>query len=83
MADDTVIRARELVDEERQKDLVTFRHAGRRRRAAILAVGLALYLAVLSGALAAPLWLMITIFVAAISTNELLTFLARRGRPVT
>ncbi|HET7550590.1 MAG TPA: methyl-accepting chemotaxis protein [Gemmatimonadaceae bacterium] len=78
MADDTVIRARELVEEERQKDLVTFRHGGRRRRAAILAVGLTLYLAVLSGALAAPLWLMITIFVAAIGTNELLTFLARR-----
>jgi methyl-accepting chemotaxis protein len=78
MADDTVMRARELAEEERQKDLVTFRHAGRRRRAAILAVGLTLYLAVLSGALAAPLWVMITIFVAAIATNELLTFLARR-----
>ena len=78
MADDTVIRALELVEEERQKDLVTFHHGGRRRRAAILAVGLTLYLAVLSGALAAPLWLMVTIFVAAIGTNELLTFLARR-----
>jgi methyl-accepting chemotaxis protein len=78
MADDTVIRALELVEEERQKDLVTFRHAGRRRRAAILAVGLTLYLAVLSGALAAPLWLMVTIFVVAIGANEALTFLARR-----
>jgi methyl-accepting chemotaxis protein len=78
MADDTVTRALELVEEERQKDFVTFHHAGRRRRAAILAVGLTLYLAVLAGALAAPLWPMVAIFVAAIATNEALTFLARR-----
>ncbi|HEU4585749.1 MAG TPA: methyl-accepting chemotaxis protein [Gemmatimonadaceae bacterium] len=78
MADDTVSRARELAEEERQKDILTFRHGGRRRRAAILAVGLTLYLAVLSGVLAAPLWVMIALFVAAIASNEALTFLARR-----
>lgn len=78
MADDTVTRARELAEEERQKDILTFRHGGRRRRVAILAVGLTLYLAVLSGVLAAPLWLMIGLFVAAIGLNEGLTFLAQR-----
>lgn len=83
MADDTVTRALELAEEERQKDILTFGHGGRRRRAAILAVGLTLYLAVLSGALAAPLWVMIGIFVAAITSNELLTFLARRPQSYT
>lgn len=78
MADDTVTRALELTEEERQKDLVTFREGGRRRRTAILAVGLTLYLAVLADALVAPLWPMIGVFAGAVAANELLTFLARR-----
>ena len=68
----------ELAEEERQKDLVTFRHGGRRRRVAVLLVGLTLYLAVLSGALDAPLWVMITLFGIALGANELLTYLAKR-----
>lgn len=73
-----VARSLELAEEERQKDLVTFRHGGRRRRVAVFLVGLTLYLAVLSGALDAPLWVMITIFGLALGSNELLTYLATR-----
>ena len=71
-------RALELAEEERQKDLVTFRHGGRRRRVAIFAVGLTLYLAALSGVLDAAIWVMITLFATALGANELLTYLARR-----
>jgi len=78
MAHENIERALELAEEERQKDLVTFRQGGRRRRSAILAVGLTLYLAVLADALDAPFWLMIAGFAAAIAANELLTFFARR-----
>jgi methyl-accepting chemotaxis protein len=73
-----VTRALELAEEERQKDLVTFRHGGRRRRVAVLLVGLTLYLAVISGVLDASLWVMITLFTLALGANELFTYLAKR-----
>ena len=78
VTDPGMTRSLEMAEEERQKDLVTFRHGGRRRRVAILAVGLTLYLAVLSGALDAALWVMIALFAGALGANELLSYLARR-----
>lgn len=74
----TTARAIELADEERQKDLVTFRNGTRRRRIAVLVVGLTLYIAVLLGALSAPFWVMIAAFVLALGTNEAFTYYARR-----
>jgi hypothetical protein len=74
--DDTAARARELADEERQKDILSFRHGGRQRRIAILVVGLAIYLAILSDVLAAAFWACIALFITAIAANEALSFLA-------
>jgi len=76
--DDTAARARELADEERQKDILSFRHGGRQRRVAILVVGLAIYLAILSDVLAAAFWACIALFITAIAANEALSFLAQR-----
>jgi methyl-accepting chemotaxis protein len=63
-------------DEQKQKDLVTFRLGARRRRSTIILVGLALYIAVLLGVIASPMWVMFAIFAVAMAANETLTAVA-------
>jgi methyl-accepting chemotaxis protein len=67
-------------DEQKQKDLVTFRLGARRRRATVILVGLALYIAVLLEVITAPMWVMATLFVGAMIANETLTAVATSER---
>ena len=76
----TPTRALEVADEERQKDLVTFQRGARRRRVTVLVVGLALYIAVLLGAVSAPFWLIVAGAALALSANETLTYFANQPR---
>jgi methyl-accepting chemotaxis protein len=73
-------RAEEALDQERQKDLVTFRLGARRRRMAILGIGLTLYVAVLVGLLSATYAVMVAMFFGSLAANEALTWIATRQR---
>jgi len=70
--------AARLEDEQQQKDLVTFRLGARRRRMAIIAIGLALFIATTSGILAASFATMAALFAGSLLLNELLTRQALR-----
>lgn len=65
-------------EEQRHKDLLMFRLGARRRRSAILVIGLTLYVAVLAGVLSAPFAVIASVFLAALAANEGLTWLAMR-----
>jgi len=70
----------ELLDEEREKDLVTFRQGARRRYLSTVLVGGAIITAVLLGVASVPRWAMIATAVNAFFFNWLLTALATRPR---
>jgi len=66
--------------EQRQKDMVTFRLGARRRRMAVVFIGLALYIATLLDVAQAPIGVMAVLFFGALGANELLTRLATAPR---
>ena len=73
------VRARQSIEEQHLKDLVTFRIGARRRRAAIIWIGIALYAATLIGALESmPYWLAAVLFGGSLALNELVTRAATR-----
>lgn len=72
------MRTAEAREEQRQKDLVTFRLGARRRRSAVAFIGLTLFIAVQLGTLAAPFWLIVAIFAGSLLANEILTAVATR-----
>ncbi|HEU4564325.1 MAG TPA: methyl-accepting chemotaxis protein, partial [Gemmatimonadaceae bacterium] len=67
-------------DEERAKDLVTFRLGARRRRWALLTIGTAMYAAGAFGVVPASLALVLAVVVPGAILNELLTRLATGER---
>lgn len=73
-------RAEEALEQERQKDLVTFRLGARRRRMTVLGIGLTLYVAVLVGLLSATYPVMVSLFFGSLAANEALTWVATRPR---
>ena len=68
----------EVVDEEREKDLVTFRQGARRRYLSTILLGAALGGAVFFGVVSVPVWVMVAIFAGAIGCNFVLVNLATR-----
>lgn len=69
---------RRTLDEQRQKDLVTFRLGCRRRRIAIICIGPTLFIATLLGTLQASLPIMLSLFIGSLTLNEILTRIATR-----
>ncbi|HET7459571.1 MAG TPA: methyl-accepting chemotaxis protein [Gemmatimonadaceae bacterium] len=63
----------DMMDEEREKDLVTFRQGARRRYLSTFLLGAALSVAVFLGVASVPVWVMLAIFVGAVSCNLALT----------
>jgi methyl-accepting chemotaxis protein len=68
------------IDEQREKDLVTFRHGARRRRWALFTIGAAMYAAGAFGVISAGLGLVLAIVIPGAIANELLTRLATGAR---
>ena len=64
------------MDEERDKDMVTFRQGSRRRMVSTVAIGLSLFLAERAGVANVPVPAMIGIAIGALTLNLLLTALA-------
>jgi methyl-accepting chemotaxis protein len=74
------LRAHESADEQHLKDLITFRLGARRRRSAVICIGIALYAASLLGVIE-PLsyWVTGALFFGSLALNEL--FLRATTRP--
>lgn len=75
----SALRSSQSIEEQRLKDLVTFQLGARRRRLAIIWIGVALFLASLMGVVERiPYWLAGVLFVGSLALNELLTRAAIR-----